>query len=89
MLELLTDPQTWASILTLTALEIVLGIDNIIFISILTGRLPADQQARARTIGLGLAMGMRIAISPSRTANPVSPAAIPVMRAPLSDGPEG
>jgi predicted tellurium resistance membrane protein TerC len=55
----LTQPESWIALLTLTALEIVLGIDNIIFISVVTGRLPASQQARARTIGLGLALGMR------------------------------
>lgn len=60
MIELLTSPEAWASLLTLTVLEIVLGIDNIIFISIVSSRLPADQQAKARTIGLLLAMGMRI-----------------------------
>ncbi|MES2208899.1 MAG: TerC family protein [Chloroflexota bacterium] len=59
-MELLTSPETWIALLTLTVLEIVLGIDNIVFISILTGKLPLAQQARARTIGLGLAMGMRI-----------------------------
>ena len=58
----IADPSAWAALATLTALEIVLGIDNIIFISILTGRLPEHQQARGRTIGLGLAMGMRIAL---------------------------
>ena len=56
----LTDPNTWISLLTLTALEIVLGIDNIVFLSVLTGKLPREEQARARTIGLGLALGMRI-----------------------------
>ena len=60
MFDWIYDPSAWAALGTLTALEIVLGIDNIIFISILTGRLPEDQQARGRTIGLGLAMGMRI-----------------------------
>jgi predicted tellurium resistance membrane protein TerC len=60
MLELLTDYQAWASLVTLTALEIVLGIDNIIFISILAGKLPPEQQANARRVGLGLAMFMRI-----------------------------
>ena len=60
MVELLTRPETWIALLTLTVLEIVLGIDNIVFISILTDKLPAHQQERARTIGLGLAMGMRI-----------------------------
>jgi predicted tellurium resistance membrane protein TerC len=59
-MELLTNPETWIALLTLTVLEIVLGIDNIIFISILVQRLPDDQRDRARVIGLGLAMGMRI-----------------------------
>ena len=59
-MELLTDPQVWLAFLTLTALEIVLGIDNIIFISILVGRLPKEQRARGRTIGLSLAMITRI-----------------------------
>jgi predicted tellurium resistance membrane protein TerC len=58
--ELLINPDTWIALLTLTVLEIVLGIDNVIFISILVQRLPADQRDRARLIGLGLAMGMRI-----------------------------
>jgi predicted tellurium resistance membrane protein TerC len=59
-MEMLTDPQVWLAFVTLTALEIVLGIDNIIFISILVGRLPQAQRARGRTIGLGLAMITRI-----------------------------
>lgn len=59
-MEMLTDPQVWLAFATLTALEIVLGIDNIIFISILVGRLPKQQQARGRTIGLALAMLTRI-----------------------------
>jgi predicted tellurium resistance membrane protein TerC len=54
------DPSIWIAFLSLTALEIVLGIDNIIFISILAGKLPAAQQGRARTIGLSLAMITRI-----------------------------
>ena len=57
---LLTNPETWVALLTLTVLEIVLGIDNVIFISILVQRLPAASRDRARLIGLGLAMGMRI-----------------------------
>jgi predicted tellurium resistance membrane protein TerC len=61
-LEWLTDPAIWTALLTLTALEIVLGIDNIIFISILADRLPAHQRQRARTTGLLLAMLMRIAM---------------------------
>ena len=59
-MELLADPQAWIALATLTALEIVLGVDNIIFITILVGRLPAAQRNRARVIGLGLAMGTRI-----------------------------
>jgi predicted tellurium resistance membrane protein TerC len=56
----LTSPETWIALVTLTALEIVLGIDNIVFISILAGKLPEAQQQRARTVGLMLAMGTRI-----------------------------
>ena len=59
-MEWLSDPQAWIGLLTLTVLEIVLGIDNIIFISILSGKLPEAQQAKARQIGLALAMIMRI-----------------------------
>ena len=59
-MELLTSPETWIALLTLTTLEIVLGIDNVIFISVLVQRLPAEQRDRARYIGLGLAAGMRI-----------------------------
>ena len=56
----LSDPNAWIALATLTALEIVLGVDNIIFISILAGKLPKAQQNRARRLGLGLAMGTRI-----------------------------
>jgi predicted tellurium resistance membrane protein TerC len=56
----ITEPDAWVALLTLTVLEIVLGIDNIVFISILTGRLPKQQQARARSIGLGAALVMRV-----------------------------
>jgi predicted tellurium resistance membrane protein TerC len=59
-MEWLTDPQAWIAFLTLAALEIVLGIDNIVFISILVGKLPAQQQAGAYRVGLALAMVMRI-----------------------------
>ncbi len=62
MMELLTDPNAWASLLTLTALEIVLGIDNIIFLSIVSSRLPVHQQQKARRIGLALALLMRVAL---------------------------
>lgn len=61
-MEWIVDPQAWIALATLTALEIVLGIDNIIFISILVARLPARQRNSARLAGLGLAMGMRIAL---------------------------
>lgn len=60
MIEMLTDVNLWAAFLTLAALEIVLGIDNIIFLSIVTAKLPQHQQPRARQIGLSLALGMRI-----------------------------
>ncbi|HEX6605641.1 MAG TPA: TerC family protein [Chloroflexia bacterium] len=59
-MEQLLDPDVWVALITLTALEIVLGIDNVIFISILAGKLPADRQARARQLGLGLAMITRL-----------------------------
>jgi predicted tellurium resistance membrane protein TerC len=58
----LTSPEAWIALLTLTALEIVLGIDNIIFISILVGRLPARRRSKARVLGLALAMLSRIAL---------------------------
>ena len=61
-MEWLLDPQAWVALATLTALEIVLGIDNIIFISILAGRLPPEQRNYARRLGLGLAMLTRLAL---------------------------
>ena len=61
-MEWLSDPQAWIALVTLTALEIVLGVDNIIFISILVGRLPVEQRQRARVLGLGFAMFTRIAL---------------------------
>lgn len=62
MMHLLTDPQAWMAFITLTALELVLGIDNIIFISILVEKLPKEQREIARRIGLFLAMFMRIGL---------------------------
>ena len=62
MLAFLLDPHVWLAFVTLTALELVLGIDNIIFLSILTGKLPPEQRPKARTIGLSLAMGARIGL---------------------------
>ena len=60
MIEMLTDPAIWASFLALSAMEIVLGIDNVVFISILVSRMPPHQRLRARQIGLGLALVFRI-----------------------------
>jgi predicted tellurium resistance membrane protein TerC len=59
-MEWILNPEIWIALVTLTALEIVLGIDNVVFISILAGRLPAEQQPKARQLGLIAAMGMRI-----------------------------
>lgn len=62
MMDWIADPQAWIALATLTVLEIVLGIDNVVFISILAGKLPPEQQAKARRIGLLLAMVMRIGL---------------------------
>ncbi len=59
---LLQDPNAWAALLTLTAMEVVLGVDNLVFIAILTSRLPAHRQAIARRIGIGLALISRLAL---------------------------
>jgi predicted tellurium resistance membrane protein TerC len=66
-MEWISSPEAWIALLTLTVLEIVLGIDNIVFISILAGKLPPNQQARARTIGLALAMITRVLLLLSLT----------------------
>jgi predicted tellurium resistance membrane protein TerC len=66
-MELLSSPEAWISLLTLTILEIVLGIDNIIFISILSGKLPENQQKKARQVGLALAMITRVLLLLSLT----------------------
>src|SRR5687768_11470891 len=58
----LADPQLWIAFITLLGLEIVLGIDNVVFISILAGKLPASQQSKARYVGLALAMIMRVGL---------------------------
>src|SRR5918993_533470 len=60
--EWVSDPAIWASLLTLMALEIVLGIDNLVFISILSGRLPLEQQSKARKVGLAMALLSRLAL---------------------------
>ena len=62
MIDLLTSPEAWAALLTLTALEIVLGIDNVIFLSVIVSRIPPEQAKRARQIGLALALVFRIAL---------------------------
>ena len=62
ILPLLTDPTAWAALATLIAMEVVLGIDNLIFISILTNKLPAENRESARRIGIGLALVMRLAL---------------------------
>jgi predicted tellurium resistance membrane protein TerC len=59
-MEWLSNPEAWIALLTLTVLEVVLGLDNVIFISILSGKLPAHQQKKARSIGLAMAMIMRV-----------------------------
>jgi len=83
----LTSPEAWIALASLTALEIVLGVDNIIFISILVGRLPLKERHRARLIGLALAMMMRIALLLSlalmmRLTDPLF--AIPILRNEIS-----
>ena len=60
MIDLLTSPEAWAALLTLIALEIILGIDNVIFLSVLVSRIPAEQAVRARRIGLALALVFRL-----------------------------
>jgi predicted tellurium resistance membrane protein TerC len=62
IIALTTDPAAWAALATLVVMEVVLGIDNLIFISILTNKLPAHQQARARRIGIGLALILRLGL---------------------------
>jgi predicted tellurium resistance membrane protein TerC len=62
MIELLSSPEAWVSLLVLTVMEIVLGIDNIVFITILCGRLPRERQLSARRLGLGVALGSRLVL---------------------------
>ncbi len=62
LLELARDPAAWAALATLVVMEVVLGIDNLIFISIITNKLPAEQQNKARRIGVGLALFLRLAL---------------------------
>jgi hypothetical protein len=60
ILTIFSEPSTWAALATLVVMEIVLGIDNLIFISILSNKLPAAQRQRVRRIGIGLALGLRL-----------------------------
>src|SRR5204863_71149 len=62
LIALLSDPETWVALVTLIVLEVVLGIDNLVFIAILSNKLPPAQQQRARRLGLSLALGMRIGL---------------------------
>jgi predicted tellurium resistance membrane protein TerC len=62
LLTLFSDPAVWAALFTLIVMEVVLGIDNLIFISIVSNKLPADQRQKARRLGIGLALGMRLAL---------------------------
>ncbi len=62
LLALAIDPAAWAALATLTVMEVVLGIDNLIFISILTNKLPEEQRARGRRIGIGLALILRLGL---------------------------
>src|SRR3546814_98051 len=62
LVELFLQPATWAALVTLIAMEVVLGIDNLIFISILTNKLPEAMRAKARRVGIGLALGLRLGL---------------------------
>ncbi|MGZ8363610.1 MAG: TerC family protein [Caulobacteraceae bacterium] len=62
IIPLLSDPAAWAALAALIVMEVVLGIDNLVFISILTNKLPAEQRTRARRLGIGLALGMRLVL---------------------------
>jgi predicted tellurium resistance membrane protein TerC len=62
LVQLFSDPATWAALATLIVLEVVLGIDNLIFISILSNKLPPEQQVKARRLGIGLALGLRLVL---------------------------
>ena len=66
LLALAADPAAWAALATLIAMEVVLGIDNLIFISILSNKLPEEQRRKARRIGISLALIMRLALRGDR-----------------------
>lgn len=62
MIAYLTNPDTWAALATLTVLEVILGIDNLVFLAIISSRLPQHQQQRTRTVGLALALILRVGL---------------------------
>ena len=78
ILPLLSDPAAWAALVTLIVMELVLGIDNLVFISILTNKLPEATRAKARRIGIGLALGLRLALLGTSAA----------IHRPLASGPQ-
>jgi predicted tellurium resistance membrane protein TerC len=86
LIPLLSDPSAWAALITLIVMEVVLGIDNLIFISILTNKLPEDVRARARRIGIGLALGMRLALL--ATLSWIVGLTAPVFSLPFSPAPD-
>ena len=89
-MELLMDPQIWVGLLTLVVLEIVLGIDNLVFIAILADKLPPKQRDKARLIGLSLALIMRLGLlSVISWMVTLLPTRAPRMRLPISRGPAG
>ena len=75
-MEWIADPTAWVGLLTLVALEIVLGVDNLIFIAILSDKLPVQQRERARVIGLSLALFMRLALLIGQSADPATVASL-------------
>jgi predicted tellurium resistance membrane protein TerC len=83
---LLTDPAAWAALVTLIVMELVLGIDNLIFISILTNKLPEESRGKARRIGIGLALGMRLALL--ATLSFIVGLTAPVFSLPFSPAPD-
>ena len=81
MVVLLTDPAAWAALVTLVVMEVVLGIDNLIFISILTNKLPAHQRAKARKLGISAALVMRRLVPERTSRGRQSPGSWPRSRA--------
>jgi len=84
--QLLADPAAWAALVTLVVMEVVLGIDNLIFISILTNKLPEENRAKARRVGIGLALGLRLALL--ATLSWIVGLTAPVVSLPFSPAPD-